>query len=84
MLVYLCMCAGKTFKLSVTQLRASFYKSLNLLPTSSRTKFDDTVLLSLVKTICLPVQLYVSECMDCNTSYVSYISKSTNYVFGSC
>lgn len=74
------MCAAKAFKLSVTQPRASFYKSLNLLHTRSR-RFDDTVLLSLIKTFCLPVLLYGSECMDCNTSYISYISKSWNNIF---
>ena len=42
----------------------------------SRKRFDDTVLLSLIKSFRLPVLLYGSECMDCNTSYVSYISKS--------
>jgi len=47
------MCAAKTFKLSVTQPRASFYKSLNLLLTRSRRRFDDTVLLSLIKNFCL-------------------------------
>jgi len=74
-------CAAKTFKLSVTQPRASFYKSLHLLLTRSRRRFDDTVLLSLIKSFCLPVLLYGSKCTDCNTSYVSYISKSRNYVF---
>ena len=75
------MSAAKTFKLGVAQPRASFYKSLNLLLTRSRRRFDDIVLLSLIKTFCLPVLLYGSECMDCNTKYVSYISKSWNYVF---
>jgi len=75
------MYAAKTFKLSVTQPRASFYKSLNLLLTRSRRRFDDTALLSLIKSFCLPVLLHGSECMDCNASYVSYISKSWNYVF---
>ena len=67
------MCAGKTFKLSVTQLGASLYKSLNLLLTRSKRRFDDMVLLSLIKTFCLPVLLYGSECKDCNNSYVFYI-----------
>jgi len=81
---YLCvfMCAAKTFKLSVTQPRASFYnKFLNLLLTRSGRRFDYIALLSLIKSFCLPVLLYGSECMDCNSSYVSYISKSWNYVF---
>jgi len=76
------MCAAKTFKLSVvTQPRISFYKSLNLLLTRIRRRFDDTVLLSLIKSHCFSVLLHASECMDCNISYVTYISKSCNYVF---
>jgi len=42
--------AAKAFKLSVTQLSASFCKSLNLLLTRSRRRFVDTVLLSLIET----------------------------------
>ena len=45
-------------------------------------RFDDMVLLSLIKTFCLPILLYGSECMDCNSSYIYCISKSwNNYVF---
>jgi len=40
-----------------------------------------TLLLSLIKSFCLPVLLCGSQCMDCNISYVSYISKSWNYVY---
>jgi len=32
----------------------------------------------------VPVLLYGSECIDCNISYISCISKSWNSVFGSC
>jgi len=44
-----------------TQPRASFYKSLNLLLTKSRKRFDDTVLLSLIRSFCLLVLLYGSD-----------------------
>ena len=75
------MCSANTFKLGVMQPRASFYKSLNLLLTRSKRRFDDMVLLSLIKTFCLPVLLYESECMECNSSYIYCISKSWNNVF---
>ena len=79
------MCSANTFKLGVTHPRASFYKSLNLLLTRSKRRFDDMVFLSLIKTFCLPELLYGSECIDCNSSYIYCISKPWNYVFfGNC
>ena len=54
------MCSVITFKLSVTQPPACFYKSLNLLLSRSKRRYDDMVLLSLIKTFCLPVLLYGS------------------------
>lgn len=75
------LCAAKQFKMSAKQARASFYKSLNLLLSRGKGKFDDIVMLHLIKTFCLPLLLYGSECLDYTSSYDSCIMKSWNYIF---
>jgi len=43
--------------MNLSQPRAAFYKSVNLLLSRSKGKFADIVLLHLTKTFCLPLLL---------------------------
>ena len=55
------LCAGKQFKMSIKQAKASFYKSLNLLLSETLM----ILLLYLIKTFCVPLLLYGSKCLEC-------------------
>jgi len=54
------LCNSKEFKMSVSQPRAAFYKALNGLLSKGRGKFDDVVMLHLIKTFCSPLLIYGS------------------------
>ena len=75
------LCAAKQFKMSIKQARASLYKSLNLLLSRGKRKFDDIVMLHLIKTFFLLLLLYGSECLDYTSSYDSYIIRSWNCIY---
>ena len=78
------LCAAKQFNMSVKQAKASFYKSLNLLLSRGKGKFDDIVMLYLIKTFCLLVLLYGFECLYCTSSYVWLLHNTVVESIGSC
>jgi len=63
--------------MTIKQAKATSYKSLNLLLSRGKENVMIIVVLHLIKTFCLPVLLYGSECMDC-TSYNSCIIRLWN------
>jgi len=75
------LCNSKEFKMSASQPRAAFYKALNGLLSKGRGKFDDVVMLHLIKTFCLPLLVYGSECLNYSSSYYVAIRRSWNYMF---
>jgi len=62
--------------MSVKQAIASFYKSLNLLLSRGKGKFDDIVMLHLIKTFCLLLLLYGSEYL-----VMTCVIRSWNYIY---
>jgi len=69
------LCAAKQFNMSVKQAKASFYKSLNLLLSRGKGKFDDIVTLYLIKTFCLLVLHYCYMVLNvCTAHLVTYDS----------
>jgi hypothetical protein len=73
--------SGKSFKLSVSESKSAFYKSVNALLTKAKNKFDDIVMLQLITSFCRPLLVYGAECTVYKSSFDNALNHTWNYVF---
>jgi len=75
------ICSASKFKLSDSEVKASFHRAVNGLLCKTKGKFDDIVMLRLVDAYCKPLLLYNSDVYRGAKSYDSALKRAWNYVF---
>ena len=75
------ICSASKFKLSYSEVKASFHRAVNGLLCKTKGKFDDIVMLRLVDAYCKPLLLYSSDVYRGAKSHDSALKRAWNYVF---